>query len=84
MTDLDPALVEKAAKAMNARVPSISFGTDVARAVLEAVADDLRADAWNEGYSHGIDQHRPGQIITGRRANPYRERADQISPKEEQ
>ena len=59
MSNISEELVEKAAKALHEEVCgddtcdhiSNEFEPD-ARAVLEAVADDLRAEAWDAGHRH--------------------------------
>lgn len=66
MSTIPDHLIDKAARAVQqerAYRAAAAFGvpddahTDcaamIARAVLEAVADDLRADAWSDGYAVG-------------------------------
>lgn len=80
----DAALVEKAAEALldwgaspdGIRYPDL-YGrcdcvTRLARAVLDAVADDLRAEAWDEGYLTGDPWHRRGKPEDSLARSPYR------------
>lgn len=89
MSDYDPALVEKAAEALVPQtLPHYSTLDEsgketwrrMARAVLDAVAPALRADAWDEGKKAGRSDQSAQQIwaVTGGTRptdtpNPYRE-----------
>lgn len=79
MTDIKPELIEKAASAVRherAYTAAAAFGVPlddvgecagmIAHAALSAVADDLRAEAWDEGYR--LDW--TGGV---RHPNPYRQ-----------
>lgn len=70
MTDIDPALLEKAAKVLRADYESEydadhidwSEFADIARAVLEAVAPAIAAQALRDAANHfdAIGRHNPG------------------------
>lgn len=92
-SDHDPALIEKAAKALYERDnggTGWEIETDAvrrmcrsdARAVLDAVADDLRAKAWTKGYVAGWDDRHEDEdnpLPAGEQhdtPNPYRKEAD--------
>lgn len=78
MSDYDEALVEKAAEALAHAYGDeahVAEYHDEARAVLDAVAPTIRADAWDEGHE-GCDcschVYRPNRDCVNC-ANPYRE-----------
>lgn len=70
MSDYPDSLIEKAADAIDAaahrQIPLV-IREAMARAVLDAVADELRADAWDQGYTYAMDDD-PRALA----ANPYR------------
>lgn len=71
MSEHDDALVEKAAYAvaLAERRRNATYD-DIAIAVLDAVADDLRAEAWDEGYTEAWTPECWTSLDSG--PNPYR------------
>lgn len=83
MTDVKPEWIEKAAKALADdwnpdRDPVLTaMFRDYAHTALVAVADNLRAEGWDEGYLSGVHDDASSRDWTDgahppNRANPYR------------
>lgn len=78
MSTYDEALVEKAARALSTNWrnmyanEALGYQRMLARAMLDAVADDLQAEGWVRGFDAARDTHPSWWNKVRRTENPYR------------